>query len=194
MRGKKIEGSNVYLAPLEVSDAETISKWLSEETLSRGFNTSFQYISEFYEKNELEKICNNDNNGYFAVIRKQDDKLIGVYNLQTTFNKDRFSTIGGYIGDINERNKGFGTEALKLVCDFAFNVIGYHTLSVKIFSFNHASIISAEKIGFKKIGELKERCYYNGKFYSEYIFQLIDRDFNKLWKTNLKPLNRRINK
>ena len=194
MRGKKIEGSNVYLAPLEVSDAETIAKWLSEETLSRGFNTSFRYISEFYKKNELEKICNNDSNGFFAVIRKQDDKLIGVYNLQMAFNKDRFSTIGGYIGEVNERNKGFGTEALKLVCDFAFNVIGYHTLSVKIFSFNHASIISAEKVEFNKIGELKERCYYNGKFYSEYIFQLIDRDFNKLWKTNLKPLNRRINK
>ncbi len=46
----------------------------------------------------------------------------------------RFATIGGFIGEIDERGKGYGTEALTLISDYAFNVLNLRFLLGDIFS------------------------------------------------------------
>lgn len=50
---KKLEGENLYLAPIDTNHVELLTKWVNDETLSRGLGgTSFVY-TELGEKEYL---------------------------------------------------------------------------------------------------------------------------------------------
>lgn len=188
MRYKKFEGENLYFSPLDVNDVQTFTRWINDETLVRGLNSSVsKNISELSEKSYLEKASADMDKYQFSVIKKEDDKLIGSYDLHDIELIHQFAEVGGFIGEIDERGKGYGTEALRMVCDYGFNVLNLRCLIGKIWAFNTASIRPLEKVGFKKVGEIKQRYYYNGKFYTEYTFQITKEEFYKKWETFVKP-------
>ena len=185
---KKLEGENLYLAPIDANHVELLTKWVNDETLSRGLGgTSFVY-TELGEKEYLENRAKKLDNYQFYVVRKADDEIIGIYDLHDVLKVHRYAEVGGFIGEQSERGKGYGTEALKLVCDFGFNVLNLNTLVGRIFVFNHGSIRSAEKVGFKKVGEIAERYFYRGEYYNEIIMQINREEFYKNNKTFVKDL------
>ncbi len=188
MRPKKFEGENLYFSPLDMQDLPTFTRWVNDETLSRGLCNVSQSITELAEKAYLEKACSDVFRYQFSVIKKDNDKIIGTYDLHCVKMLHKNAEVGGFIGEIDERGKGYGTESLRMLCDFGFNVLGLNNLIGRVFSFNYASINSCEKVGFKKVGELKEVYFYNGKFHNELIYQISRDEFYKKWKTFVKPL------
>ena len=56
------------------------------------------------------------------------------------------------IGEADCRGKGYGTEATRLVLDYAFTALGLHNVMLTVYAFNHAAIRAYEKAGFREIG------------------------------------------
>jgi RimJ/RimL family protein N-acetyltransferase len=188
MRYKKFEGERLYFSPLDINDLQTFTKWINDETLSRGLGNYANNFSELAEKDFLEKACKDTNRYQFSVIRKDDDSIIGTYDLHNVYLIHGFAEVGGFIGDISDRNKGYGTEALRMICDYGFNVLRLNSLVGYVFSFNHASQKHLQKVGFKKVGEVAQRYFYNGKYHSEFIYQITRDEFYKIHNTFLKSL------
>jgi len=66
------------------------------------------------------------NNGYaFAIVNKATDEPIGICKLTQVDLINRKSTLGIFIGEKSCWDKGFGTEATKLIKDCAF-LNGYY--------------------------------------------------------------------
>lgn len=188
MRYKKFEGDRVYFSPIDVNDYQTFTKWVNDETLSRGIGSLSSNISELSEKEYLENASKDMNKYQFSVIKKSDDSLIGTYDLHGVSLVHGFAEVGGFIGEPSERGKGYGTESLRMICDFGFNVLDLNCITAGFFEFNYASRRHLEKVGFKKAGEIKERYFLNGVRYSSFIYQITKKEFNSLYKTFLKPL------
>ncbi len=116
---RKYESENLYLSPMLATDYKTYTKWLNDETLASCIGRFNMNITEEYEQQFIEK-CNQKAKLAFSVIRKSDDVLIGHCGLEE---KDEIShryVVGGYIGEKEERGKGYGTEMLKLITRYAF--------------------------------------------------------------------------
>ena len=188
MRYIKFEGDNLYFSPMDPLDLQTYTKWINEETLARGIGRFDKNISEVAEKKYLEDACLNTERAQFSVIEKGSNNLIGTYGLNNVFQIHGYAEVGGFIGDINTRGKGYGSEALRMLCDYSFNVLNLRTLVGRIFDFNIASIKSVEKVGFIKVGEVKERYFFKGEYHNEYIYQISREEFYNRFKTFLKDL------
>lgn len=188
MRHIRLEGENLFFSPTNCNDYQVITKWMNDETLIRGLGISpLTIITEESERKYLD-YCTTDNNKNltFFVVRKSDEKFLGIYDLHNINTINQTAEVGGFIGEKEERGKGYGSEALRMLCDYAFNVANFRTLKAVVYSFNKASLKSAEKVGFIEVGRLKDFYYYKSKFYDEVILQLDRKNFNNKWKSFVK--------
>ena len=175
---KKYEGKRIYLSPMNSEDYKIFTAWVNDETLARGIGNFKYLISEEKEKEWIdEKIKNNDYN--FCIVLKSNDTLIGSYGLEVKDQVSRRFHIGGFIGNKEDRGKGYGTEALELVTKFAFEVLNANSVYSGIFSFNEASLKSAKKAGYKIAGKFREAYFYNGEYYDEILIEMTKKDYYK---------------
>jgi len=172
---KKIIGERIYLSPINVEDVEQYTIWLNDlkTTISLGFADTVMSLSK--EKEELEKLVKRGNN--FAIIDEQTDLLIGNCGLFSIDQINRHATVGLFIGDAANRGKGFGTEALKLLLDFGFNILNLHNIMLNVFDFNQAGIKCYQKVGFKEIGRRREVKIVGGKKYDEVFMDILSSEF-----------------
>ncbi|HFJ9286865.1 TPA: GNAT family N-acetyltransferase, partial [Bacillus toyonensis] len=71
-------------------------------------------------------------------------------------------------------SRGYTTEALRLVVDFAFRELKLHRIEAGAMPSNIASIRVLEKVGFKKEGIAKENVKINGKWTDHQILAIIN--------------------
>lgn len=79
----------------------------------------------------------------------------------------------GIVVDTVHHSKGIGTEALELLCEFAFTHLQVHQLFAHITPDNNPSIRLFTRVGFLHTGTRKEWLFQNGTFMDELIFQKI---------------------
>lgn len=175
---KKLIGERIYLSPLCVDDAETFVKWMNDRSVSDGIRSTSKMINVESEKNWIiSKLERGDFN--FAIVLKDSDKLIGSCGIDSVDGINQTATVGIFLGEEFERNKGYGAEALKLLLDFGFNMLNLNNISLGVFSFNERAINCYKKIGFKEYGRRSECYYLDGKFYDEILMEYLKRDFIK---------------
>ena len=78
---------------------------------------------------------------------------------------------------LNQRGKGYATEAIRLVADHAFNKLNLHKLNTGMVKCNEPSKRAFEKVGFKVEGILKEHFYLNGQYLDCYRMGLLRKEF-----------------
>ena len=71
-------------------------------------------------------------------------------------------------------NKGYGSEALRLLIDFAWTHLNLRRLELAVHSHNPRAKQVYEKIGFKHYGTAHEKYYVNGQF--------VDTDYLELFR------------
>jgi RimJ/RimL family protein N-acetyltransferase len=74
--------------------------------------------------------------------------LIGHVRLARVDLRDRRASLAIGIEDFTCLGKGIGTEAIRLVQQYAFGELGLRRLSVRVVEYNHRAIRSYEKCGF----------------------------------------------
>lgn len=173
---KKYEGDRIYLSPICADDYQVYTKWMNDETLSSGLGTFSMNITELSEKEWIDSTSKKGEYN-FAIIRKEDNKIIGNYGLELKNEIARRYHVGGFIGEKEERGKGYGTEALKLITKFAFEILNAESVYSGIFAFNNGSIKSAEKAGYKQVGKYRNAYFYNMNFYDEINVDIIKEDY-----------------
>lgn len=109
----------------------------------------------------------------WAITFKDDDKLIGVICLLRMQLKN-FRTEIGYALHPDFHGKGIMDEAVKVVIDYAFNSLKFHSIEAVIDPDNLASEKLLIKNHFVKEAHLKENEFYDGKFLDTVIYSLLN--------------------
>ena len=168
---KKIVGERLYLSPMNVEDAENYVKWMSDRKVTDNLGLTSSIFNIPGEKEYLES--KKDNSYDFSIILN-DDTLIGNISLMHVDNVSGKATLGIFIGDEENRNKGYGTEAIKLLVDYGFNILRLHNIDLNVFDFNKSAIKSYEKAGFKEYGRRHESYFLDGKYHDEISMEIIN--------------------
>lgn len=176
---KKLEGEKVYFSPMTPDDYQIFTKWINDESTSRGLGNYNSMINEMNEKEYLENICSKGKNN-FAVIDKETNTLIGTYSLELRDEISRRYHVGGFIGEKENRGKGYGTECLKLITKYAFDILNAESIYSGIYSFNETSLHVAKKVGYTVAGRYHNSYYYKGKYHDTICVEMIREDYDKL--------------
>lgn len=113
------------------------------------------------------------------VIEKQG-RAIGEILIDNFVEADRRAGLIIGILDRESLGKGFGTEAIRAVAEFCFDVLGLHKLSMRVLSFNTRAIRAYERVGFVREGLERESALIGGVWYDDVIVGLLKRDFDAL--------------
>ncbi|MGQ0778987.1 MAG: GNAT family N-acetyltransferase [Pseudonocardiales bacterium] len=81
------------------------------------------------------------------------------------------------LGDAESRGRGIGTEATRLVLDYAFHITNLQNVYLSVLALNKTAIRAYEKAGFHKIGERRQSGYWLGERVNEVLMDAIPADF-----------------
>lgn len=113
---------------------------------------------------------------HLSIRRLSDDKLIGhilAFGLADINNVLEFRRI-----IINEKGKGYGRTAIKLLKKICFEELGYHRLWLDVFDDNERAIRLYESEGFTKEGLLRENIKTDDGYRSQRIYAIIKKEYN----------------
>ncbi|WP_308992105.1 GNAT family protein [Mariniflexile litorale] len=170
-----LKGENIYLRALEPEDLEFIHTIENDESVWEISNTITPY-SKFLIKQYLKQSHKDifEVKQLRLVISSYDDVALGMIDLFDFDFKNSRAGVGILVKEPNDRSKGLGSEALKLLIDYSFTHLGLHQLYCHVSEENDISIKLFTKQGFQKIGLKKDWILINGSFKNEFIFQLIN--------------------
>ena len=180
---KKLVGEKIYLSPMNIEDVEQYVKWFNDFKTTDGVGSSKSLINLESEREWVETSL-KQGNYIFAIINLETDELIGNCGIDSINSTDRTATLGIFIGEEENRNKGYGAEALKLLLDYGFNYLNMHNIMLQVKSFNERAIACYQKVGFKEIGRRRESNFLNGKYYDDISMDMLQSEFTESYIKN----------
>ena len=173
---KKIEGKRVYLSPMCIDDAPKYVKWMNDFKVTDVLNGSKNLITLESEREWIEK-NSRIANYQFAIVKQENNELIGNCSLHDLDFINQRASVGIFIGEKENRGKGYGTEALELLIGYGFNYLNLNNIMLAVYSFNARAITCYKKVGFKEIGRRREACFKNNERYDEIFMDIIRSEF-----------------
>jgi len=158
---KKLIGERVYLSPVNKDDVEIYTKWLNDEGVAVNLGQYAKVITLNSEQKFLEEMTSD---GYNFAIVKSDNTLIGNISLFSINHISRSATTGLFIGESENRGKGYGTEALHLLLEFGFNALNLHNIMLNVYSDNEQAIACYKQVGFTEFGRRRESVFKGGRY------------------------------
>ncbi|MBE9484121.1 MAG: GNAT family N-acetyltransferase [Bacteroidetes bacterium] len=174
-----MRSENLQLRALEPSDIDLLYKWENDTSIWHLSNTLAPF-SRF----ALEQYVMNAGDDIFATrqlrlmidLHTEDPaRTIGCIDL---FDFDPVNLRAG-LGILfveQERGKGFASEALDIMIDYAFSRLKLHQLFSNVISGNTASLELFKKKQFSVIGVKKEWLWSENAWIDEYLLQLINKN------------------
>lgn len=168
-----LKGKNIQLRALEPQDLDFLYELEN--------NTNVWEISGTqtpYSKHILKQYLDNAHRDIFDVKQLRlcickEDKVLGLIDLFDFDPQNRRAGIGIIVLDQKERNQGIGTEAIELLNNYAFSVLGLRQLYANVIEDNERSIHIFKKLGFSEVGVKKDWIFSNGEFKNEVLLQKI---------------------
>lgn len=174
---KKLVGDNLYLSP-QSSDEEIIEKftqWLNDFETTDYTGKSPALITLDGERKWFENPKAGDY--VFFIVRLEDDKLIGTIGLHDIDHINRRATFGIFIGDKSGRNKGYGTEATRLILEYGFKYLNLNNIKLDVMEFNERAQACYKKCGFKEYGRRRKSEFLYGKYYDRVEMDILAEEF-----------------
>ncbi|MGI6038366.1 MAG: GNAT family N-acetyltransferase [Limnochordia bacterium] len=164
-------GERVYLRPLEKRDLPIIINWGKNPDLQRFMDGEYPQTIDEGEV-WLEETKKNRHAVLVGIVTK-DGRLIGDIELSHISWRRGDCELRIRIGEDADRNRGFGTDALSTILEYAFLQLGLKLVYLRVYSFNQRAIRCYEKCGLRKRGRLWRR---SGNMAQEIILMQIQDD------------------
>ena len=174
MNLKNLAYGNIKLRPLEPEDLETLFRWENDMQIWKVSNTIVPF-SRFILKQYIEESHKDifETKQLRLIIEDLYGKAVGAVDLFDFDPYHQRAGIGILIYSEDDRKKGFASDTLKLIANYAVEILGLHQLYANITVDNIASIKLFEKIGFAQIGIKKDWIKTSDGFLDEGLYQLI---------------------
>lgn len=173
-----IAGKRLRLWSIEKEDLLKNYIWGNDPEIISVAGMSPYPISFFEIERWYNNISTNPAIRVFAV-KTNEGEYIGNIELSNINWRARKAEIGIAIGEKEYWHKGFGTESLELVMDFAFNEMNLERLQANVLESNSKAIDFFQKAGFIKEGILRKAFYNNGKFCDIILLGLLKSEYAK---------------
>ena len=148
------EGQDIRLAPIDHDAHPAIeSGWTHDAVFMHlMWMTPVRPLSPALVKKEYEsiekKIETDRNLYYFAICTRTDDRLVGKAILQRLDWTNGQGWIRLGIGAAEDRRRGLGSQALRLLLHFAFAELNLYRVSALVPEYNEAAVHMLHRFGF----------------------------------------------
>lgn len=157
----ELTGERVVLVQLGMDHVEGAWQALQDPEVLRFTGTHTKFTRERVE-DWTGKLPGRDDRADYAILRASDRAYVGDASL-SDLDEDNQSM--SFRIALIEFGQGYGTEATRLMLDYAFDVVGVHRVTLEVFDFNKRAQRVYEKCGFVREGVQREALYWDGQWH-----------------------------
>ena len=165
--------SEIQLGSLLATTPEALQRIADSKAVARNLRDMFPHPYTLDDAKMFIENVKQGKMGYVYGIYHNFEELVGVISMTPGRDVNRCSAEVGYFIGEQYWNKGYATEALKMLPTIARLNFGLIRLYATVFDFNQPSIRVLEKAGFTKEGILKSSAIKNGKVIDEHLYALV---------------------
>jgi diamine N-acetyltransferase len=187
-----IYGERIRLRGVERGDLPTFVKWINDPEVQQGIGI-YHPFSQAEEDGWFEKMLTHPVDEHVLAIEahlpgkgaaESDEgagqanwQLIGICGFGHIDWHNRNAEFGINIGEKSYWNKGYGTEAVRLLVKHGFNTLNLNRIFLHVFENNPRAIRAYEKAGFIHEGRERQAEFKNGKYIDVLRMSLLKDEF-----------------
>lgn len=175
-----LKGKKVILRPFDIAaDFDFFLKWINDPDVIR----YLLRIIPAYRHYQLAWFQSLPNwTDIVFTIETVSGNIVGVIGL------DRINLVDGtawtwqIIGEKENRNQGYGTEAKILLLDYGFNTLRLEKVCAEAIAENKSSLRYNEKSGFREEGRLRNQIFREGRRQDLVLLGISKEEFTEILK------------
>jgi|SRR5438270_7289623 len=174
-----VVGEKVALGPLRVDLAATYARWMNQLEVRRGLDhlgIESPQSQEKWVQDNLERSAKREPEGVeFTIYDRADSAPVGTAGLFRIVHAHGRAEFGIAIGE--RRGQGIGSEATRLVLDYAFHVLQLRNVLLETLEWNVAGQTAYERAGFRRIGVRRRAVVSLGRPTDLVLMDAVPEDF-----------------
>lgn len=169
-----LRGPRVFLHPVERASLAASVEWFADPEFALGFNMraplSLRQAEAWFDEVQGQQ---GKRRWDFDVCLRQDGRTVGFAGFM-----DVDAVNGGVeliigIGERGLRDRGYGTEAVEILLDFAFAELRLHRVQLRVWSFNERAIHVYTRMGFCQEASYREAHYRHGHWHDVHYMSML---------------------
>ena len=173
---QEIRGTNVILRQQRIEDASFFAYWFNQPQVM--FQCGFTEPTDEEKERSVISGSHASEDSVWFTITDLDGNIVGETGLLRMWPAWRCTDLSIIIPDPKMQRRGYGTEAIRIMLDMAFNEYGMNRVAIGVVGLNANALAFYKKIGFKQEGIQEQGYFYNGE-YSDFVMMRI---LHQEWK------------
>ena len=170
-----LSGENIAFSTLAPADAEAMHRYTSDPVAKRFIGWS---LMETFEQTQahVAELLRREAAGthlYASIVWQKTGEHVGTAMIFSFDHASKNAELG-YVLNRAHWGRGIGTEAVALICGFAFETLKLHRLSARVIRENVPSARVLEKNGFVLEGCQKENCLIEGRYCDTLLYGRVE--------------------
>jgi diamine N-acetyltransferase len=174
-----ISGERAALGMLRREQLPRLAAWFNDPDVRRGLahrgivnedaeTAWYEHVTEAARQPRPAEVA-------FAIHDAADGELVGVCGLENIDHNFSRGEFGIFLGQ--RRGTGIGTDATRLVLEWAFTIIGLHNVMLESYQFNEQAIRAYQRAGFRVIGTRRDSVRALGRRWDSILMDATAEEF-----------------
>ena len=162
-RPEIVPADRIFLSHVRRSDLPLYAQWFADLELTAYLGAVGVAFMPEHEEQWYNSVVESKSVTTFAIIVRKDQRVIGSVSLMKINERHGTAELGIAIGDKTAWNRGYGSEAVRLMTDYGLTFCGLHTIHLWHVAFNERGHRAYLKAGFKEAGRIREAYLFDGQ-------------------------------
>ena len=125
-------------------------------------------VERLFEEREMSSLDDS-----FAIHLRGEKKPLGVISLINISEPNSSADLSIIVGSEEDRQRGYGTEAIRILLDYAFDELGLCRVGLSVFQFNEQAIATYRKLGFNEEGRMRRAIRRGDTAYDAILMSIL---------------------
>lgn len=154
-------GQTVRLRAIRSEDSELLFAWVNDPEVAR-FSAPYRPVHGPSHEQWLRSVSGDTTREAFAIESLANSALVGVVQLIDIHPVHRSAEMRIRIGEVDARGRGYGSDALRLLLDHAWQDLGLQRVHATVFENNARARKAYGHVGFEEEGRLRRAAFIYG--------------------------------
>jgi len=163
-----VTSERVSLSPFDRRHLDATRRWVNDPEISRLLGRALP-VSDTEHEQWFGALERSTDQVHFAIETRADGRHVGniwLWGIDWRHHKGELRIV---IGEPPALGRGVGTEAIGLLCTYAFERLNLHKVSAYVLDINPRALRAFEKAGFAVEGVLKEDRWDGTRYCDVYL-------------------------
>lgn len=152
---RALDGERVQLRRHDPKNYRLYAEWYGDSEIWHLTSWAKMPLGRSAVKRLFEERDLSTTDDSFAIHLTGEKKPVGVISLMNVSEANASADLSVIVGQREDRNQGFGAEAIEMILGYAFDDLGLNRVGLSVFEFNEPAIATYERLGFEREGRLR---------------------------------------